>query len=186
MVGGHQGVGEAAGDGRQSFREAWGAAVQEHVELGVGGAVTSEVVVGGVVEFKARDGVFGEDVVEEVGSGGMVRVDISVTSEVDGCAPVLLGEGGEDGVKDREGEKEVSLAAAGGEVEADVDGRGESGDVEEDGEDCRGCGGQHRDKGVLLPWGLQIDSRSSALIALALFLVIIQHTGDTESLDRYG
>ena len=144
MVGGHHGVGEAAGDGREGLREAGGAAVKEHVELGIGGTVTSEVVVGGVMEVEAGDRVFGEDVLEEVGAGGMVGVDVGVTSEVDGGVPVLLGEGGEDGVEDREGEEEVGLAAAGREVEADVEGRGESGNVEMDGEDSRGGGGENR------------------------------------------
>ena len=87
------------------------------------------------MEVKAGNGVFGEDVVEEVGAGGMVGVDVGVTSKVDRCVPVLLGEGGEYGVEDREGEEEVGLAAAGGEVEADVKGLGESRDVEKDGKD---------------------------------------------------
>jgi hypothetical protein len=120
----------------------------EHVELGIGGTVTSEVVVGGVMEVEAGDRVFGEDVLEEVGAGGMVGVDVSVASEVDGCVPVLLGEGGEDGVEDGEGGEEVSLAATSGEIETDMEGRGESGDVEEEGVDCWGGGGQHHDEGV--------------------------------------
>ena len=110
---------------------------------------------GGVVEVEAGDGVLGEDVVEEVGAGGMVGIDVSVTSKVDWYVPVLLREGVEDGVEDREGEEEVSLAAAVGEVEANVEGLGEARNVEQDGEDSRGGGGQHCDEGVqgLVPQG---------------------------------
>ena len=55
--------------------------------------VTSEVVVGLVVEVEAGKGMIGAEVLEEVGAGVVVGVHNSVSLEVYGGAGSFLGEG---------------------------------------------------------------------------------------------
>ena len=71
-------------------------------------------------------------------------VQIGGSWEVYGGAGVFLGEGVEYNVAEREAEEDVGLAYADGEVEANRE--GEAGDVEHDGEDCRGGGVQYSDE----------------------------------------
>ena len=61
---------------------------------------------------------------------------------------MTLGNVLQDHVEGGEGEGELGLLAAGGEVEADVEGGGEAGDGEEEGEDRGGGGGEDGDEGV--------------------------------------
>ena len=60
----------------------------------------------------------------------------------------VVGDDSSDGVEDRESDEELRVTAVGGEVDGDVERRGDAGEREEEWQDGCGGGGEDRHEGI--------------------------------------
>ncbi len=124
-----------------------GGGAEEEVELGVGDAITSEVMVGRMASIDTEEVVPHKEGSQEGSPQLVLRVNVEVASEKDGGAN-RFDSLGSDGFEGSDGRVKLYISTSSGEIDANVDGGDEARDGKVDGEDSRGGGGEDGDEGV--------------------------------------